>query len=174
MNFILALGTVGLLAAFLVLLCTWGYERFARHSTGIGNLARRVALPGVFALSLAATMLTLVYSEVFGIVPCGLCWFQRIFLYPQVIVAGIALLRHQGALVVDYLLALSVPGLLIALYQHYIQMGGSELVDCPAAAGDCAKRFVFEFGFVTFPFMAAVIFAVNIVLLLLLRTRAVS
>jgi len=133
---------------------------------------RPYVLPVVFVLSLAASILTLVYSEIFGFAPCGLCWLQRAFLYPIPVIAAIALLvKDTGAW--RYIVGLSVPGLVIALYQHFIQMGGSDVLPCPAAPGaaDCAQRLIFEFGYITFPLMAATAFALIVVLMLALRKR---
>lgn len=42
-------------------------------------------------------------------------------------------------------------------------MGGSSFIACPSSGGDCAKRFMFEFGFVTFPLLAAILFAFLVV-----------
>ena len=74
-----------------------------------------------------------------------------------------------------YGIVLSAVGLVISLYHHYIQMGGSEFVKCPAAGvgADCAKRFFFEFGFITFPFMSAILFAFLIALYMyILKVRS--
>jgi hypothetical protein len=55
---------------------------------------------------------------------------------------------------------LSLVGLVISLYHHYLQLGGSAFVKCPAAGDvDCAKRFMYEFDFMTFPLLAAAGFA---------------
>jgi disulfide bond formation protein DsbB len=108
-------------------------------------------------LTIAGIAMTLLYSEIFGIIPCSLCWFQRVFLYAQPFILGTGMFLHDTRRYL-YTAILSVPGLVIALYQHYIQMGGSEIVNCPASAGDCAQRFLFEFGFVTFPLIAAFLF----------------
>lgn len=120
----------------------------------------RFGLGVAFGASLIASLLTLVYSEVFGVIPCGLCWMERVMLYPQVLILGAALYYNDRS-VVRSGIVLSVVGLVISLYHHYIQMGGSQFVKCPAAGAgaDCAKRFLFEFNFVTFPLLAAITFA---------------
>ena len=68
--------------------------------------------------------------------------------------------------VFDYILTLSVAGLIIALYHQYLQMGYSELIPCPAIAStvNCDKPTFMEYGFITFPFMAAVTFGYTILL----------
>ena len=126
------------------------------------------------ALTLGGTGFSLFYSEVLGIAPCGLCWLQRVFLYPQALLFAVALWKKERA-VVDYSIALSIFGSAVALYQHYLQMGGTSVLPCPAVAtkaADCAQRFLFEFGYITFPMMSLTIFAFLIVLMLFVRRRA--
>lgn len=115
--------------------------------------------------TLSGTILTLIYSEYFGIMPCGLCWLERVALYPQVFILGVAL-YYKDFFVARYGIALSIFGLIVSLYHHYIQMGGSEFVKCPTSGADCAKRFLFEFDFVTFPLLAVFLFAFLIALYL--------
>lgn len=118
-----------------------------------------------FVTVLGSMGMTLLYSEVFGFVPCGLCWLQRIALYPQAILLALALWRKDKMIGV-YGIALSIPGLIVALYQHYLQMGGHDLGVCPTAGpgADCAERILYEFGFVTFPLLSAILFIFLIVL----------
>jgi len=97
--------------------------------------------------------------------------FQRVFLYPQIF-SFIVALSKQDRRIADYSIALSVPGFVIALYQHYLQMGGTSVIPCPATADkavDCAVRFLFEFGYITYPLMAATAFAFLIITMLFVR-----
>lgn len=167
-NFWLALGTIVLQAAAVILLFFYFAPRYAP-----AFLSAFIAKNGIFIsflLALGAAGLTLLYSEVFGFIPCGLCWFERVFLYPQVILFGIALWRG-GVSVAEYSIGLSIPGAIISLYHHYIQVGGTELLPCPAAGigADCAKRILFEFGYVTFPLMAFSAFVFLIVMMMYVR-----
>lgn len=156
-NFILAFGGILVfLAGSILLVDLYTSKVFGKIINGWG-----IALGFVFTL--ASSAMTLVYSEGFGFVPCGLCWLQRVFLYPQVFILGMALV-YKEKVAARYGLALSIPGLVIALYQHYLQMGGSEFIACPTSGGDCAKRFLFEFGFMTFPLLSAILFLFLIVL----------
>ncbi len=126
-------------------------------SRSLAPLVRGYGLLLAFVLTVAGSALTLVYSEMFGFVPCGLCWMQRVFLYPQVFILALAVWYKQH-FAAGYGLLLSVLGLSIAAYQHYLQMGGRELVTCPTSGGDCATRFLFEYGFVTFPLLSVMLF----------------
>lgn len=159
LNFLLALGGVGLFlgAVFLII--------DALGSRSLAPLVRRYGLLAAFLTTLGGGTMTLLYSEVFGFVPCGLCWLQRVFLYPQIFLTGTDLWLKKSTMPI-YGMVLSVPGALVALYQHYLQMGGADLIGCPAAGegADCAKRIMLEFGFVTFPLMSAFMFGFLFVL----------
>jgi disulfide bond formation protein DsbB len=122
-------------------------------------------------ITLAGTVLSLVYSEYLGILPCGLCWLQRVFLYPQVALLALAAWKKDHY-IADYSIVLSALGGAVALYQHYLQMGGESALPCPASgAGDCAQRFLFEFDYVTFPLVAFSTFAFLIALMLFVRMK---
>lgn len=170
LNYWLSVGVIALSVAAAYLLI----EHFLLKQTYAAPFIRRFGLWIVFLVSFVAAALTLVYSELLGIVPCGLCWLQRVFLYPIPLICAVALLKGTRASrtdIADYGIALSTVGGIIALYHHYIQMGGSALGACPTAGEgvDCARRFIFEFGFVTFPLMAFSVFAFIIAVLLIYR-----
>jgi disulfide bond formation protein DsbB len=122
-------------------------------------------LPLGFFITLFSTALSLYYSDYLGILPCGLCWLARVFIYPQVFLFGMAWYKNDKK-ILDYILALSLVGIIIALYHQSLQMGYSEFVPCPAIAStvDCAKPTFVEYGFITFPFMGVVTFCFSILL----------
>jgi len=127
------------------------------------------------ALTLGGIISSLFYSEILGIAPCGLCWLQRVFLYPQAILFAVAIWKKSRD-IADYSIALSIFGGVVALYQHYLQMGGANVLPCPAVAtqaADCSVRFLFEFGYITFPLMSFTVFAFLIIVMLFVRERAV-
>jgi len=115
---------------------------------------------------------TLLYSEVFGFIPCSLCWLQRVALYPQAIMMMVAWRIKDVERFPLYGIVLSVFGFIVAVYQYIYQMLPSDLLQsglmpCLAdGTADCSKKVMEVFGFVTFPFLSAVIFAFLIVLFL--------
>lgn len=142
----------------------------------VERLVARYALIVAWLLAAASLVMSLVYSEYFGIIPCGLCWLTRTVMYPQAIILGIAAYKRDASVVI-YSIALSAVGAVITLYQHYLQMGGSEVFQCPASgASDCARRYLFEYNYITLPLVGATVFVAIIVLMLYLRraTRAVA
>lgn len=171
-NYLLALGVFVMQIvsiAFLVLFFL--YKKFPDLSPIAVFLGKWGIWIG-FLLTLSGIALSLFYSEILGIAPCGLCWLQRVFLYPQAILFAVALWKNDRA-VTDYSIALSIFGGAVALYQHYLQMGGTSVVPCPSVASqasDCAVRFLYEFGYITFPLMSFSVFAFLIIVMLFVRT----
>ena len=60
-----------------------------------------------FIIALAATLGSLYYSEIAGFIPCRLCWYQRILMYPLVAVTFVGALRRDDFLP-SYVLPLSI------------------------------------------------------------------
>lgn len=112
------------------------------------------ALLIAFIVSLLATLGSLIYSDIIGYQPCKLCWFQRIFMYPQVILMGVALIRKDVGMKI-YGCILSVIGAAIALY-HYLGQFDFTSLPCSALGQSvsCSTRFSSEFGYITIPLMA--------------------
>lgn len=114
---------------------------------------------------MSAIVGSLVYSDIVGFPPCDLCWWQRIFMYPQAIILALAM-RRRDKTVIDYLVPLSVLGALVALYQSFVQWGFSFGLSggCAAAGGECAKVFFTEYSYITIPFMSFSVFVYIIAL----------
>ena len=167
-NLIVGVGTVLLNLGAIVLFAVYLKPTLAPR--WFMTLIERSTLWGLFAMTLIASATTLYYSEVLGAVPCAWCWMQRVFLYPQVIIFAIAAVKRDVG-VWGYAVGLSLAGAIIALYQHYLQMGGYDIVPCPATGShvDCAVRTMFEFGYITYPFMAFSLFIFIVLLMLVLR-----
>jgi disulfide bond formation protein DsbB len=170
---ILSLGTIAaeIFAVFLVILLTTSLK-----DRGWGKRAHdflgEYALTFAFLMTLAAAGSSLFYSEIAGFVPCLLCWWQRIFLYPQLVLLLVALIKRDGA-VRKYCLTLSGIGVLISLYHTYLQFGGNDLVPCSATGVSCNHVYFVTYGYVTIPTMAFTAFAV-IFLLMLVRDPSSS
>jgi disulfide bond formation protein DsbB len=147
------------------------------------KLYLRYVAPYVFIVAVATTVgsmaIALLYSEYFNFVPCSLCWLQRIAMFPQALFAVMALKTKEGRYFPLYSLALSFFGLAVSVY-HYIDQQlpkapaetGSLLPCLVDGSGDCAVKVINEFGFVTFPFLTAVVFAFLIILYLNMRKSA--
>ncbi len=164
-NKILAVSGIILFVIAASMLLDLQYKRI------LESLILKFGLFFAFLITSSSTLLSLVYSDYFRLIPCGLCWFERIALFPQVLILGVAL-YYKDTNIARSGIALSIFGGVVALYHHYIQMGGSEFVKCPAAGADCAKRFLFEFDLITFPLLAAItFFTLTVLYVYILRSR---
>ncbi len=166
-NFILGILSVVAQVGILWLLAVWLFD------LKMPRIIRIHALPLAFTAALIATLGSLTYSEILGYEPCKLCWIQRILMYPQVLILGLALWgRHKGVrALLDSSLVLSGVGAVVALYHYLMQLGIVPEGSC-AAVGysvSCAKVFVMTFGYITIPLMALSAF-----LLIILSLRLVT
>ncbi|OGH88302.1 MAG: hypothetical protein A3J93_01955 [Candidatus Magasanikbacteria bacterium RIFOXYC2_FULL_42_28] len=112
-----------------------------------------------------ATLGSLFYSEIAGYEPCKLCWAQRIFMYPQVILLITAFAKKRAGAMLAYTLPLSVIGGLIAIYHYLLQLGVVSGVACGVVgySVSCAQKFVLTYGYITIPLMAVTAFGLSVV-----------
>src|SRR5918992_4583918 len=112
-----------------------------------------------FAVALVATAGSLYFSEVAHFIPCKLCWFQRIAMYPLVLLALPALRHDRGAAL--YLLPLPIVGLAVSGWHILVERGVVEDTQSCAisAPGGCAAKWIEGLGYVTIPTLAATAFA---------------
>jgi disulfide bond formation protein DsbB len=114
-------------------------------------------------VALAATVGSLIYSEVIHFEPCRLCWFQRIAMYPMAVVLLVGAIRREYQ-VKYYALPLAVAGLAVSIY-HYLMQVFPSLEGGSCGVVSCSARLVEIFGFISIPFMAGAGFMVITVLL---------
>src|SRR5688572_3500057 len=108
-----------------------------------GKFFNRYGLLFAFVVSLAAMLVSLFYSEIAGYEPCTLCWYQRIIMYPQVVLLGIAAFKRDWGMTL-YGLVLSSIGVLIAGFHYLMQIGLISEMPCSAVgySVSCVKLFV--------------------------------
>lgn len=129
-----------------------------RNSWGraiIAFIGRR-ALWLAFLTSIVAVVGSLFYSEIIGFEPCVLCWWQRIFLYPLVVIFGMAIWRKNSCAFL-YAIPLAILAGIVSLYQSYVSLGGASLLPCTALGGACDKIYVMAFNYITIPMMGLTI-----------------
>jgi disulfide bond formation protein DsbB len=114
---------------------------------------------GACLVAILATGGSLFYSEVMNFIPCTLCWYQRIFMYPLVIIIGIAT-YFSDVNIKKYVLSISIPGGLIALYHVLLQKIPAMKALEPCKQGiPCTFDYVDYLGFITIPIMSLTAFA---------------
>jgi disulfide bond formation protein DsbB len=117
-----------------------------------------------FVVALVATVGSLIYSEVIHFVPCRLCWFQRIAMYPLAVILLVGAIRRE-AVVKYYALPLALIGLAVSIYHNVVQFFPSLEGGSCDPLNPCSARSVAVFGFMDLPFMAGAGFIVIAVLL---------
>jgi disulfide bond formation protein DsbB len=152
-----ALVVVALLAALgirqplrLVRNAVWGYELWL-----------------AFAVTAIATGGSLFFSEIAGFVPCELCWYQRICMYPLSLLTLLMAARADNR-AARYLLPFPVVGAGIAIYHLLVENGVvAQSQGCLVSApGGCATKWIDEFGYMTIPTLALAAFALTLIVLL--------
>jgi len=143
---------------------------FAKKTNKFIDFITKNSIPLAFFISLIATLGSLFYSEIAGFAPCDLCWFQRIFMYPQVILLGLAWWKKKNA-IIDYSLILIIIGALYSLYHNYIYYTAQPTGFC-SIVSPCTQTYILGFGFITIPLMAIIAFVLMGLLLLNKKIRS--
>ncbi|MFB6191557.1 MAG: disulfide bond formation protein B [Candidatus Nanohaloarchaea archaeon] len=107
-----------------------------------------------FLLALTATSGSLYMSNVLGWTPCRLCWFQRIAIYPIVLLVGTALVLKRFD-VEDYVLPLMMAGIPVSVYHYMVQrIQQFHSAGCSVLSVSCSTEYTFYFGYINVPMMA--------------------
>ncbi len=108
---------------------------------------------------------SLFFSLVMQLPPCDLCWYQRIAMYPLIIILGLGILRKDKTSL-DYAFPLAIIGWLIAVYHNLLYYNILPEAMAPCKAGvSCTTKYIEWFGFVTIPLLACIGFSVILVCL---------
>ncbi len=129
-----------------------------------GNFLSENSIAITLLISTAATLSSLFLSEVVLFIPCKLCWYQRIVMYPQVVILGIAFFKND-AKVKLYSLVLSLIGFLIAIYHIALQFYPG-IFPCSDEVANCALKQFEYYGYITIPVMSASAFLAMILVIL--------
>ncbi len=135
--------------------------------------AERGAYTAAAIVALVSMTGSLFFSEVAKYQPCELCWYQRILMYPQVLLLALGSVRKDKNIPV-YILILSVLGLVLAAYHYSIQLGATPLAPCSTtsfAGVSCTAKQTMMYGYVTIPVMAGTAFALIIEAMVIVRRR---
>lgn len=127
----------------------------------------RIAL----AQAIIATLGSLFFSEIMNYTPCVLCWYQRIAMYPLVIILAVGMYKKDKN-ISAYVLPLSIMGLFIALYHNllYYHIISEDLQPCINGVS-CTTKFFAWFGFVSIPLLSLIAFMVITASMFFYRSR---
>ena len=110
-------------------------------------------------VALLATVGSLFFSEVMGLPPCALCWYQRIAMYPLVLIIATGIVARDRRMRA-YALPLCLAGLAVSVYHNLLYYGVIPATLTPCSEGaSCTERQIEWFGFVTIPLMGLASFA---------------
>jgi disulfide bond formation protein DsbB len=144
-----------------------------QHTNESLSFFQQYGLYFAWLVSLVATGGSLYFSEVLGYVPCTLCWYQRILMYPLIILLGIASYRSDRS-IIPYILPLSIIGGSISLF-HFLEQKIpwlATVAECTVGI-PCSKDYINWFGFITIPLLALVAFMLITLCLFLARKTEV-
>ena len=139
------------------------------------NLSPRTwqLLFAAWLISVVATAGALFIGEVMGMMPCVLCWYQRIAMFPLVLFLGCALMQQQRAFIVPSLL-LSLIGWALASYHTALYWGWIDPTLAPCGDGpSCTKQVLQIFGAVDLPMLSWLAFSgISFLLFLSLKVQS--
>ena len=124
-----------------------------------------------WVLVTASTLGSIFFSHIMEFAPCVLCWYQRIFLFPLVIILATGLFPFDKRVIV-YSLPLAIIGWFVAFYHNLLYSGiiPQELQPCTKGVS-CTEKYIDLFGFLTIPMLSLIAFSMIILLLILLKRR---
>ena len=118
-----------------------------------------------------STLGSLFFSEIMELAPCALCWYQRVFMFPLVILLLVALFSFDKS-IIKYALPLALAGWGFAFYHYLLYSGFIPESIQPCSQGvSCSETYLDLFGFLTIPMLSLMSFSIIIVLLVVLKRR---
>jgi disulfide bond formation protein DsbB len=118
-----------------------------------------------FLIATCAMLGSLYFSEVANFVPCRLCWFQRVAMYPLAVILLVAAIRGDRG-IRWYAIPLAGLGACVSIYHYLVEWHPQLEGDACDPTNPCSLVWFREFGFVTLALMALCGFVTIIALLL--------
>lgn len=138
----------------------------------MAEFIRTSGLKLAWVITLVATLGSLYFSEIAGYPPCMLCWYQRIAMYPLVIILLVAIIRKEKE-IAAYVLPFTIIGGLISVYHNllYYNVLPESEVTCRLGVS-CTTKFIEWMGFLTIPLMSLLAFAAITAIMIFLNRSA--
>ena len=120
-----------------------------------------------FLIATVSTLGSLFFSEIMNFVPCSLCWYQRIFMYPLVLIFVVNMLYPDDK-VFKYAFILVLVGLIFYFYHNLLMFGiiSAELSPCIQGI-PCTTVYINWLGFITIPLLSFTAYLLLFILLIL-------
>jgi len=120
-----------------------------------------------FLVTFSASLFSLIYSEVVGFVPCLLCWYARIFMFPMTIMFGTAM-YYKDRGVLKYILPIFTFGFALSIYHnvmYYFADTGN--IPCDASGVSCYQQLISEYGgYISIPMLSLTSLVALLILIL--------
>ncbi len=130
-------------------------------------MKQKLVLYLAWTQALVAMLGSLFFSEILKYPPCVLCWYQRICIYPLVLIIPVGIVNKDKNLPL-YVLPLSIVGLIISLFHNLLYYKWIPDTLAPCVSGvSCTTKFIEWFGFVTIPLLAFIAFLVITICMLI-------
>jgi len=118
-----------------------------------------------------STLGSLFFSEIMELAPCALCWYQRVFMFPLVIILLLGLFPFDKS-IIKYALPLAIAGWGFAFYHYLLYSGFIPESIQPCSQGvSCSETYLDLFGFLTIPMLSLISFSALVTLLLILKRK---
>ncbi|KAB2393410.1 MULTISPECIES: disulfide bond formation protein B [Bacillus cereus group] len=137
------------------------------------SIIRKYHIAIAWMIATSAMLISLVFSEWMKLPPCDLCWYQRMAMYPLVLILGIGMYR-KDPYVSTYAFPFACRGLLIAIYQITIQVFPTNEMKICSVGVSCTEDYLNMFGFISIPMLSFIGFLAIIILLYIKPDREIK
>lgn len=122
-----------------------------------------------FIVASIATLGSLFFSEIMEFIPCSMCWYQRIFMYPLVVIFLVNVLYPDDK-IVKYAMPIAFIGWAFSVYHNLLmfEIIPESIVPCVQGV-PCSTEYINWLGFITIPFLSFIAYSIILVLLLLIK-----
>jgi len=142
-----------ILNLFSVLILIVLFTKNKKFSQKIFSVLGRYALEMGLVVAIGSVVGSLIYSNIIGFEPCILCWWERLFIYPQVVILAIGIwLKDRNAFF--YSFVFSALTIILSGYHTFIQLFPNSSSFCGGLSVSCSKVYFIHFGYITIPTMA--------------------
>jgi disulfide bond formation protein DsbB len=133
---------------------------FRKRMKGYFDFLAKYSTVLALIVAIVATASSLTFSDIFNMEPCKLCIYQRIVIFPQVIILAVALWKKHHSIITDYAIALACIAIPISIFHYVLQMTDAPAVhslapcDVTGQAPSCSSYYVVMYNYITIPMMA--------------------
>lgn len=144
-----------------------------KETTSISSVVIKNIASIAWLQAFLAMIGSLYFSEIQHLPPCLLCWYQRIVMYPLVVILAVGILRNDKKNLPYYVLPLSIIGWCIALYQVLLQAKILPDSIAPCTTGvSCTTVYGLWLGFITIPMLSLAAFTlINVCMIIMLKYK---